>query len=92
MDVYAEAVVQGVPLIFVVLGLVEVSEKFGAEGRVKQAIALVIGLVFGVGFMFATQGVPAAFAGYFGYAVYGLGLGLVTSGVYDAGKAIAKIR
>jgi len=32
--------------------------------------------------------VPIDFAGWFGAAVYGIGLGLVASGIYDVGKSI----
>lgn len=87
MEIY-NVLVQGVPLIFVVMGLVEYVKKLGLTGNAVTVASMVIGLLFGVGYMFANTGVPADFGGWFGYGVYGIGLGLVASGIYDTGKAI----
>ena len=51
---------------------------------------MAVGLLLGAGYQIASFGVPAVFAGWFGIAVYGLGLGLVSSGVYDAGKKMVR--
>ena len=87
---YTEAIVLGVPLLFVVIGLVQWVKSFGVKGHALRGSAMGIGLLLGAGFQIAQLGLPVAFAGWFGIAVYGLGLGIVASGVYDAGKSIAK--
>lgn len=87
MDVY-NVMVEGVPLIFVVMGLVQWISEFGVKGNYLRGVSMLVGLLFGGGYMLAANGQPADFAGYFGFAVYGVGLGLVASGVYDTGKKI----
>lgn len=78
-----EQVVNGVPLLLVVMGLVELSKAFGAEGKVLTAISFAIGLIFGLAYQISL-GLPAGFAGWFGATVFGLGLGLMACKVYDA--------
>ena len=41
-------VVNGIPLIFVVMGLVELAKVFGASGKLLTGISVGIGLVLGV--------------------------------------------
>lgn len=86
MDIaaYTNAIVAGVPLLFVVIGLVQFAKKLGAAGNVLIIVSMAIGLVLGAGFQFATNGFPVNFGGWFAVVVYGLGLGIVASGVYDA--------
>ena len=78
-----DQVVNGIPLILVVLGLVELSKAFGVEGKVLTALSFVIGLALGVLYQISL-GMPVGFAGWFGAAIFSLGLGLVASKVYDA--------
>lgn len=85
---YANAGVAGVPILFVVLGLVQWTKSFGVEGKALRAVSMVIGLLLGAGFMIASAGLPGAFPGWFAVVVYGLGLGVVASGVYDAAEKI----
>lgn len=84
MDYFTNAVVAGVPLMFVVLGLVQWTKKLGLEGKALIAVSMGIGLILGGGYQIATVGLPSEFAGWFTIAVYGLGIGVVASGVYDA--------
>ena len=86
---YSSAMVSGVPLVLVVLGLVEWIKSFNITGNWLRIASLATGLVFGGGYMLM-QGFPADFSGWFQVIVYGLGLGLVSSGVYDAAKSIKK--
>ena len=79
--------VSGVPLVLVVIGLVEWLKRFGVAGKLLNASSLVIGLALGVAYQYA-QGTPADFAGWFAAGVFGLGLGLVASGIYDAGASV----
>lgn len=86
MDNFATVSVLGIPLIFVVQGLVEYVKKLGLEGKVLLGVSLALGLVLGAGYQLAALGFPTEFAGWFGVGLYGLGLGVVASGVYDSKK------
>ena len=88
VDLFANAVVAGIPLVFVVFGLVAWVKQLGLSGKWLTVTSLLIGLVLGVGYQLATVGIPAAFAGWFAVIVYGLGLGIVASGVYKAAEYI----
>ena len=90
IGVFSEAIVAGVPLLFVVIGLVQWVSSFGVKGHYLRGASMAVGLLLGAGYQIASFGVPAVFAGWFGIAVYGLGLGLVSSGVYDAGKKMVR--
>ncbi len=90
MEMFAEVAVAGIPLLFVVIGLVELVKSFGVQGNILRGVSMFVGLLFGVSYQIAQLGVPADFAGIFSMAVYGLGLGLVASGVYDAAKGMTK--
>ena len=78
-----DQVVNGVPLIFVVMGLVELIKSFGAQGKALTAISFGIGLVVGLLYQ-VSLGLPVGFAEWFGSAFFALALGLVASKVYDA--------
>lgn len=78
-------VVNGVPIIAVIIGLVAFVKAMGVKGTVPlRATSAGLGLLLGVGAQISENGVPADFAGWFGLAVYGLGLGVVASGLVDA--------
>lgn len=78
-----EQVINGIPLIFVVMGLVELLKAFGVQGKLLTAGSFLIGLVMGILYQISIE-VPAGFAGWFGAGFFGLALGLVASKVYDA--------
>ena len=82
--------VNGIPLIFVVLGLITFLGKMGLKGRGKLVGSMVTGVVLGCAYQVASAGVPADFAAGFAMVVYGLALGLVASGIYDTGKELAE--
>ena len=84
-----DQVVNGVPLIFVVMGLVELIKAFGVQGKALIASSFGIGLVVGLLYQLSL-GTPADYAGWFGAAVFGLALGLVACKVYDAMKSATK--
>jgi hypothetical protein len=86
-----DQIVNGIPLILVVMGLVELSKAFGAEGKVLTLISFLIGAVLGVLYQ-VSLGMPVGFAGWFGSAIFGLGLGLVASKVYDAIRSATDIQ
>ena len=82
-QVLSGAVAGGVPVIVVVMGLVEFSKRMGLAGKALLALSMALGLAFGVAFQVMQNGLPADFGGWFAYAVFGLAMGLVASGIYD---------
>ena len=78
-----DQIVNGVPLIFVVMGLVELVKAFGVQGKALTAVSFGIGLALGLLYQ-VSLGVPADYSGWFGAVIFGLALGLVASKVYDA--------
>jgi len=80
--------VAGVPLIFVVIGLVQWLKDLGLKDKALKVSSLVCGLLLGSGYQLS-QAAPTSFAGAFAVLVYGLALGLVASKVFDAGKLLA---
>lgn len=85
-----DQVINGVPLIFVVMGLVELVKVFGIQGKALTAVSFGIGLVIGLLYQISL-GMPANYTGWFGAALFGLALGLVASKVYDAiGSAMVR--
>jgi hypothetical protein len=83
MNDFTSLLVAGVPLMVVIFGLVEFSKKLGLAGKGLTIFSMALGLFFGVAYQFSMHGLPAGFAGWFAVAIYGLALGLVTSGFYD---------
>ena len=93
---FTSAAVHGVPLLFVVLGLVEWLKMFKAKDG-SQVISgnwlLLASLLWGVlvgGLFMLTQNRPPAgidpylvFAYWFEIVFYGLAMGLLASGLYD---------
>ena len=88
VDYFVNAGVAGVPLVFVVLGLVQWLKKLGVDDKGLIGASMAIGLLLGGGYQIATVGIPVDIAGWFSTVVYGLGLGVVASGVYDAAERI----
>ena len=75
--------VAGIPLLLVVIGLVQFIKGFGVKGNGVRALSAGIGLLLGVGYQISLA-LPVDFAGWFAAIVFGLGLGIVASGIYDA--------
>lgn len=105
LEVYLSAVVQGVPLLFVVFVIVQflksLKGKDGEQLLKHNAIlvsSLLVGVALGVGYMVFTTPPPLppegdwyALYGYvFGAIIYGLGLGGAASVFWDALKTIAE--
>ena len=86
MDLYTTSVL-GIPLLFVVQGSVELVKEFGVKGKALLGSSMAIGLILGSGYQIAVNGLPVEFSGIFGVIVYGLGLGIVASKVYDANNS-----
>jgi hypothetical protein len=81
-----EQVVNGIPLVVLVIALVEWVKRFGVEGKALNAVSMAIGAIIGIGYWYAQKPL-ASFADWFGAVVYGLALGLVASGIYDAARS-----
>ena len=82
--------IAGVPLIFVVIGLVQWLKSMGLAGNPLRIVSMGVGLVLGGGYQLSQLGMQTTFSGWFAVAVYGLALGIVASGNYDAIKNILK--
>lgn len=81
MESFADAIVSGVPLLFVVFGLVAWVKAMGAKGRVLTVVSFTVGIVIGILYQYSLAPL-IGFAAWFGAVIYGLGLGIVASGVY----------
>ena len=75
-------IVGGIPLTLVIFGLVEFSKSFGLTGKWLTGVSMLLGVLFGMAYKFSSSGIPAGFAGWFEVVIFGLMLGLVTSGFY----------
>jgi len=82
-QVLGGAVAGGIPILIVVMGLVEFTKRLGLTGKALLVTSMLLGLLFGVAFQVAQNGLPGDFGGWFAYAVFGLAMGLVASGIYD---------
>jgi len=78
----------GMPLMFVVIGMVTWMRKMGVRGRWLLVSSLVWGVVIGVGYQLAQLGVHLSYGIWFAVVVYGLGLGLLASLFYDMLKGV----
>lgn len=93
LSVYIKSAVQGVPLLFVVMGLVWFWGKLGAVGKAQLFSSMGTGFILGMGYMLAVTRPPIGdwwtqYIFWFANAVYGIGLGLIASGFYEIGKGV----
>lgn len=86
----ADYVVNGVPLVMVILGLVELAKEFGASGRLLTGISFAIGAVLGVFYQFSVA-IPATATDWFGAVLFGLALGLTACKLYDAVRSATRV-
>jgi len=82
MQDFSSLLIGGVPLIAVIFGLVEFLKIFGLKDRILTVASLLLGLAFGILYKF-TLGLPIDFSGWLAVIVFGLAIGLTTSGIYD---------
>jgi hypothetical protein len=102
MDIkaYADAAVAGVPLLFVVFGLVSWLKSFKnsaggqlIDGNWLLLVSMLAGVVLGGGYMVSQTRPPGGdwWVGYvywFTTVIYGIGLGVVASGFYNEVKRL----
>jgi len=98
LSIYLEAAVNGVPITAVVVGLVWwYGKAFNLQGRAQYISSMITGVLLGGAYMLFTTPLPAAgglaTAGYiFSIIVYGLGLGVLASALYETGlDALSKV-
>ena len=82
MQDFSSLLIGGIPLIAVIFGLVEFLKVFGLKGRMLTLVSLLLGVVFGILYKLSLA-LPFDFAGWLAVIVFGLALGLTTSGIYD---------
>lgn len=81
---FSTLLVAGISLIIVIFGLVEFSKKLGLKGKALTVFSMLLGVIFGICYKIAETGTsPVGFPAWFAVIVFGLALGLVTSGIYD---------
>ena len=73
----------GIPLIAVIFGLIEAFKSWGLKGNWLSITSLLLGLIFGMAYKYSLIGIPTTFGGWFESLIFGLALGLITSGFYD---------
>lgn len=83
---FSDAIVNGIPLVLLIAGLVAFAKTMGLQGKALTITSALLGLGFGAALQISEHGVPVDFAGWLALLVYGLGLGVFTSGAYDLVK------
>jgi len=82
MQDFSSLLIGGIPLIAVIFGLVEFLKVFGLKGRILTVVSLLLGVVFGIIYKLSLA-LPFDFASWLAVIVFGLAIGLTTSGIYD---------
>ena len=78
-----DIVVNGVSLMFIVLGLVQfIKEALKLKGAQVKVVSMLVGTVFGVAYQASVSPI-VGFASWFGVVVFSVAMGLAASGVYD---------
>lgn len=100
LNLFLQASVSGVPLVFVVIGIVQWFKVFKKgdgspvfSGNVLNIISMFVGLLLGGGYMLIQTRPPSgdwypSLTYWFSTAVYGLAMGLVASGLYNTAKEL----
>lgn len=79
---FSALLVNGIPLIIVIFALVEMIKSFGLKGNWLTLCSMILGIIFGSAYQISYTGMPFDFASWFSLVIFGLTLGLVTSGFY----------
>jgi phosphoglycerol transferase MdoB-like AlkP superfamily enzyme len=82
MQYFSSLLIGGIPLIAVIFGLVEFLKVFGLKGRILTIISLLLSMAFGILYKLSLA-MPFDLYSWFAVIVFGLALGLTTSGIYD---------
>lgn len=81
-------VVNGIPLVALIMGLVELTKQFGASGKMLTGISFGLGAVLGILYQYSVK-IPVGFGDWFGAIAFGLALGLTACKLYDAVRSAA---
>ena len=73
----------GLPLVAFVIGIVEWLKKLGVSGIWVNVSSMLVGVALSIGVAFASKP-PVIFGDWFLSILYGIGFGLVASGIWDA--------
>ena len=82
MNDFPILLIGGIPLIAVIFGLVEFFKTCGLKGRILTFVSLLLGLILGIAYKLSLA-MPVDYAGWLAVVIFGLALGLTTSGIYD---------
>lgn len=92
--------VAGIPLLFIVVGVVQLLKDSKYNPLATRWLSVVIGFVIGFGYWLSVNPFPSTIASWFTVIIFGIALGILASRIYDAGvnmlasahvKAIQKI-
>lgn len=87
---FAALTVAGIPLLAVLIGSVQVLKGImGTHGKATRVVSVVLGVVLGFGYWIFANGSPVGFPGWFTASIFGISLGIVAFGLYDAGDEVA---
>jgi len=90
MEQITSYVVNGIPLVGVIIGLVELTKAFGVSGKSLTITSFLIGAVLGIFYQYSVK-VPATFSDWFGAIIFGLFMGLTACKLYDAVRSASKV-
>jgi hypothetical protein len=77
-----ELLIAGIPIIFIVFGIVEEVKAWGVDGNILRVVSLLVG--FGLAVLAQIQaGLPTDLGGWIVTVIVGLIYGLTASGAYD---------
>ena len=82
---FSQIVINGVPLMVLIVGIVQFSKELGLRAPWLRVLAAALGLLLGLASQLAA-GIPADFAGWLGVVVFGLAVGIAASGLVDAAR------
>jgi len=88
---FSDAVVGGIPLVVLIIGLVQFLKELGVAGVALRVASAGLGLVLGILYQLSLA-MPADLGGWLGVVVYGLALGVTASGLVDAARRVVAAR
>ena len=81
--------IDGVSVVLLIVGLVELVKKLGLKGNVLTLVSVVIGILVGVGFK--AYGMFPNMQPWIELVVSGVAFGLAATGLYDLTKNFARL-
>jgi hypothetical protein len=81
----SDLLINGVPLLIIVFGLVEFIKKLGVSGNALTVISMLIGVFLGI--CYQVSQLNTTFGLWFGIVAFGILIGLAASGIYSFANA-----